>query len=1602
MQKLWRILLFLLVGLCCGSGPAFAQTASSAPVQSAGLKGAAYQIITLNCPIQSLKTLPDGSATADLACGRAHGLVEGGRGGIWSKWDKEAQRDTEKIGESIIVRLQENTATAQLYPLKEKSSLDLIVGDLVETTARVPILKFPSLIFEISQLGIGFVNYPDEDSLFSYLEIIHQPNLPWDQRILQKLLEEVQQLAPNLDEWLGLEPLTGSRFKGLTMRQAFEKSTPQDLRDFVAFVISYPGKYMGTQWRFGEVYATWLLNEAPISPRVLMERLLALKTPAEQLAMLRQYAKELGPDANNNNNLGFFSDWYDMVWERTHKPDYASSEAMVQIMELAAGLVSDPRALDWVYRAKGDLLYSQKKFDQAIALYQKAIAHAEKHLDLLENSHSYLYHDLALCYYVQEQYLPALNHFQTALKLKLALKQPNLWSVGHSYRRLGDTLSWLNRYPEALEAYEAARKLYHDFAYREALSEEAYVLSEIAKVLRHQGNYRESIRHWEQARELFHNLVYLENEANALRGISYGYWDLGDYQQALTYQQQALQIREAIEDAKGQAESMTDMGSLNWNLGKYQQAESAYQQALKLYRQQADAEGEADVLKRSGNLLKDQGNLLKAQDFYQQSLALLQRLDKKADAAELLIKIADVLQEQKKYPEAEQYYRQAFEKYQGLHSLAGQAEVLASWGWNDVQQKQIAKALEKFEQNLAVSQQIGDKAAIFEALKRLGEFYRFEQNIPKADQVSQQALEIARQLPSQPKEAEVLLLLSGIQSEQGKFEESRQSAQKSLSIYQQIQDKAGMSAALLTTAWQYQFLGNYTQARTEYENALKIARDAGQKSTEARSLQGLAALDVLTGRYEDMQQRIDQALKIYTELNDELSQAQVYDDLGNVYKDWGNLRQALEYHQKALALRESWGYLFGRLASLNNIGLVYDEQRDYTQAASYFLRSWELGKQSQQLEGLIIPAQNLARIYAYQGSYDKAVKLSEETLALTVSKQLPRYYEGSIRRTLGLIYRLQKQWEPARKLLEQAQQDALVAPQPYLMMSIQLELGIVNFHLGQYPEALKLLEQAMAQARTLRRDQTLWEALYYQGLIYLQQQQTEPALKALTAAVETLERMRKHLLSGEGSDQMFTADKQDVYKNLVDLLLKLGRQDEAWQYIGLMKSQEMQKLMRSNLVEQQDPQQQQAVNTLQSLQSRELELSQLLQGELKKPQAQQRLQLIDQWQEEIDRLRLEFDDFIKQLSKNHPDLYQRVQIEPSNLLTLQGQLKDNEAFIEPVVLPDKIVIFVVRSGEVPLIYRQIPARDQDVYQMIHQMRLGLANSQQSWQTGSERGNVSLRPQQPTLKAELASQKLYDLLIKPIQQDIKGVDTLIISSSGRLRYIPFQALTDGQHFLVESYRLAMMTQASAFKVARTQSEWQKSGVLAIGNPDGSLPGAEAEVKALGEIWPNFKPLYGGQANKRNLRQLVRQYGILHLATHGFLLEDQPEDSYLLLAGANKEDYLTFRDIPLLPLQNVEIATLSACQTALGDRGEGVEIAGLAYQFVRSGASTVIATLWSVNDQSTSTLMQHFYTELRQTGIQKAEALRQAQLKLIQKPETRHPYYWAPFILLGDWR
>jgi CHAT domain-containing protein len=237
---------------------------------------------------------------------------------------------------------------------------------------------------------------------------------------------------------------------------------------------------------------------------------------------------------------------------------------------------------------------------------------------------------------------------------------------------------------------------------------------------------------------------------------------------------------------------------------------------------------------------------------------------------------------------------------------------------------------------------------------------------------------------------------------------------------------------------------------------------------------------------------------------------------------------------------------------------------------------------------------------------------------------------------------------------------------------------------------------------------------------------------------------------------------------------------------------------------------------------------------------------------------------------------------------------------------------------------------------------------------------------------------------------------VIVPHGNLHYVPFHALFDGRDYLLDRFEISYAPSAAVFGLCRAGRsrrayEGAEIDLLALGVSDSDAPEIAGEIKTLTRLFPNAVALTGGSATRENLQRHAPRARFLHISSHGRFRRDNPMFSSLKLADGNLNFY-SLMDLRL----RAELVTLSACQTGVNVVLPGDELHGLMRGFLYAGAPSLVMSLWKVSDRSTSELMREMYLRIR-AGESKRSALRNAQLAVRQT--YSHPYYWAPFILMG---
>ena len=551
-------------------------------------------------------------------------------------------------------------------------------------------------------------------------------------------------------------------------------------------------------------------------------------------------------------------------------------------------------------------------------------------------------------------------------------------------------------------------------------------------------------------------------------------------------------------------------------------------------------------------------------------------------------------------------------------------------------------------------------------------------------------------------------------------------------------------------------------------------------------------------------------------------------------------------------------------------------------------------------------------------------------------------------------------------------------------------LGNAYYSLNNYPKAIDYHEQRLAIAREIKDRNGEYAALNNLG-VALAKQDPELAIVFYKQSVTVSETIRQDNRSlPKELQSSYTQTVAKAYRSLADLLLQQNRTIEALQVLDLLKAQDLQDFLKSNQRADRTTQgieflpQEQAILTAFNNRSSDLNTF------LKSPTVQAQTQYL-QANAANQNLQL----------KTYTDLQSRLK-----------KLGKNAALFYPLILDDRLEL-VILTNDRPPIHKPVPITRKQLAIEVESFRNQLQN----------RSRLIKEP----------AQKLYQSFIQPIEAELKaaGVDTIVYAPDDIMRYVPLAALHDGKQWLAERYQINYLTALALTPLepdpnktpkvlAAALTEAHQVKVLGQTITFPALQFTQPEIETLAKTLPNTTKLINQGFNRQNLTTGILQNTILHLATHGMFVPNSPDQSIIVMGDGST---ISLREIEQQwKLPNVSLVVLSACETAIGGKlGNGIEVLGFGYQMQRIGSRASISSLWTIDDGGTQGFMNTFYTELKQ-GKTPAFAIQKTQKDFIQGKVTAkeieqlrglvpyvkggiptdltHPFYWAPFILVGN--
>ncbi|MEE8585669.1 MAG: CHAT domain-containing tetratricopeptide repeat protein [Acidobacteriota bacterium] len=941
-------------------------------------------------------------------------------------------------------------------------------------------------------------------------------------------------------------------------------------------------------------------------------------------------------------------------------------------------------------------------------------------------------------------------------------------------------------------------------------------------------------------------------------------------------------------------------------------------------------------------------------------------------------------------------YQEALRHWRELEMLQEQARAYYCIAVLHRLLHELEKALEYHARGLPLWQSLKLPSWQASTLNEMGICHNNRGERQAAGQFFERALPIYIELEDLFGQSVALLNLCAISLSEGQ-------SRKAMGCYEEALDPIRRSGSVqaelavqLNLSVIYDTLGRPQQALDANQNALNLLKSRDNPFWLARTLSNRGRIYRRLGESDQALLAWEKSLEIFRRVGDKRWQSTVLNNLGFAYLNLGEVPRAKSFLGQALDLRRQIGYRRGEAITLNNLATVYDRLDDPDGAFELNQQALLLmqtdGTPQDQARTLIL----LARRHIQRQDLNTAFQLAERAVALA-SPQEDRHRAADALQQMGRIHLLRDQPGQARQCLEETLELRRKTADPAGEVEALTDLARAERRLGRLPAARQHLESALKIIESLRIrvsspdlratfGSSLREAYAQYIDLLMESHRSDPHKGHLEAALEASERTRARTLT-----ELLVEARADIRRG-IDLQLGQRERELRTQLGALAES-------RFKL--------------------------------LGKPGGEAEAALMEQ---EIHSVLAEMDTVETQIRRQSPAYAALTRPRPLELSQIQDLLDEDTALLEYFLGEERSFLWCLTRQSATAF--DLPARPviESLARRVHQQfsTLDLRAAAQDRREAAALSRMILQP----ASGCLANRRL------------------VVVADGVLHYIPFGALpapgSDLEPLLLK-HEVVYLPSASALAVQREELAGRPAAPLLVAvladpvfeeddprlaqaaqhaapqeepvsnssgkdperqfgpNSIARLPSTRREAQAIAQLVPAGQAwiaLDFDASRSAALDERLSQYRYVHFATHGLIDSGNPQLSGLVLSrfskdGRHKDGFLRLRDIYNIRL-GADLVVLSGCRTALGREIRGEGLVGLARGFMYAGAPRVVASLWRVQDRATAELMERFYSRMLSKGMRPAAALREAQLSIFKQRGGRDPYYWAAFVLQGDWR
>jgi CHAT domain-containing protein len=971
----------------------------------------------------------------------------------------------------------------------------------------------------------------------------------------------------------------------------------------------------------------------------------------------------------------------------------------------------------------------------------------------------------------------------------------------------------------------------------------------------------------------------------------------------------------------------------------------------------------------------------------------------------------------------------AYQKSLGIWTQLGdrsrEADALCHIGNAQQELDDMKHAADTYQRALDLSNTENDRAGQAAALYGKAVVADETGDLPNAEKWATQALEIRQSLGNQRGQIENLIVLFEVRYVRGKRDEARTTAELALSLAQKTGDRLGEAEARDSLGVLESQLGNPTAAIAHYAASLAIARDENDPMYTATGLSNLAAGHAELGDYREAVQFFEQALPLRKVFSSPSSYANTLYNVAVVHTTLGDYEQALAGFREALSIFQQTHFARGEGFALLQIGRLYLTTGETDQAEDYLRQAAAKWRSASDRNDEVRAAESLAQLAIVRGDFPKSIQLATDALAMAQAAGLQIEEE----RTQILLARAELASGNARRSLEHAN----AARELSVKISDQAgaadaayQQGAAWRKLGDAMMARDNLKAALAQHKQTERKLNQVQDLEELARLDRDRGEADEALVLLDTLGPAAGRVESRM--------QFSASHRELFDLAIDLHMQSGDPSGAFELSERARARGLATLLREPAVNVRE-------GAAIALVTRERDLESSMDGK------QERLTRMlagphdasktAEARAELDRVVTQYRDVQAEIRKNSPRYAALIAPRTLSAAETQAELRDPEtALVEYWLGSEHSYVWLVTKNAVQGFV--LPAHDaiETVARRAY-AALDARNVEREETLGARKQRVSDADHDFAQLAEALSK----MLIGPIH-GLAGIRRLWVVSDGALEYLPFAALPapDTQRPLVAMHEIVRLPSASVMAEMRSEASERRPAPLRVAvfaDPvfraddervanvavrqatDAPRAASDVDLFNLPRLYFSrqeadaIRTLAGGRQAREILdfdasraeaeKPTLRDYRVVHFATHALLDSKNPELSGLVLSmidrqGRPQDGFLRLHEIYNLKLK-ADLVVLSACRTALGAEVQSEGLIGLTRGFMYAGAPQVLASLWSIRDNATTWFMTQFYEALLERHQTPEAALRDAQLAMIKDPRWNQPYYWAAFTVQG---